>query len=81
MAEAPELVLSTHFEDCVVALRPFYDVIILRAPPVSDPVACRAVADVVDGVVVLVSAAGDGDEGARALSLFGTKRLAVELPI
>jgi Mrp family chromosome partitioning ATPase len=81
--EAPELVLSTHFEDCVAALRPFYDVIILRAPAVSDTVACRAVSDVVDGVVVLVSASENSDvqAGASALSLFGQKRLSLELRI
>jgi MinD-like ATPase involved in chromosome partitioning or flagellar assembly len=82
-AEAPELVLSTHFEDCVVALRPFYDVILLRAPAVTDTPGCRAVADVVDGVVVLVSASENSDVqvGASALSLFGQKRLSLELRI
>jgi MinD-like ATPase involved in chromosome partitioning or flagellar assembly len=80
---APELVLSTHFEDCVAALRPFYDVILLRAPAASDAVGCRAVSDVVDGVLVLVSARNDSDPGAgkSTLSLFAEKRFASELRI
>ena len=80
---APELVLSTHFEDCVAALRPFYDVSILRAPAVTETVACRAVSDVVDGVVVLVSASENSDVqvGQSALSLFGQKRLSLELRV
>jgi Mrp family chromosome partitioning ATPase len=49
---APELVLSTHFEDCLGALRPFYDVVIVCAPALSDVVGCRAVSDVVEGVVL-----------------------------
>jgi Mrp family chromosome partitioning ATPase len=81
--QAPELLLSTHFEDCMVALRPFYDVILLSAPAVTDVPGCRAVADVVDGVVVLVSASQHSDvqAGGSALSLFGQKRLAVELRV
>jgi Mrp family chromosome partitioning ATPase len=50
-AESPTLVLSTHFESCLSALRPFYDVIVVHAPPLDDTVSCRAVGDVVDGVV------------------------------
>lgn len=82
-AVAPELVLSTHFEDCMAALRPFYDVIILRAPAAPDAVGCRAVADVVDGVVVLVSAqqSADAEAGASALSLFAQKRLSETLRV
>lgn len=80
---APELVLSTHFEDCVATLRPFYDIIILRAPAASDTVGCRAVADVVDGVVVLVSASENADTAAEAsaLSLYAQKRLRETLKI
>jgi Mrp family chromosome partitioning ATPase len=50
---SPTLILSTHFESLLSALRPFYDVIVLNAPSLEDTVACRAVSDVVDGVVVV----------------------------
>lgn len=52
-AESPTLILSTHFESCLSALRPFYDVIVLDAPALEDIVACRAVNDVVDGVALV----------------------------
>lgn len=58
-AESPTLILSTHFESCLAALRPFYDVIVLHAPTLEDTVACRAVSDVVDGVIFVGRPSGE----------------------
>ncbi len=76
---APELILSTHFEDCVAALRPYYDVIIVNAPPLSEDVACRAVSDVVDGVVAAYPQ--NVPESARTLAPFSGERLGVVLSV
>jgi len=54
---AHDLLLSRQFEACINELRPFYDVIIVHAPSTSDSVACRAVDDVIDGLL-LISDAG-----------------------
>jgi Mrp family chromosome partitioning ATPase len=69
-AGSPTLILSTHFESCLSALRPFYDVIVLNAPSLEDTVACRAVSDVVDGVVIVGRPTGTG---ASAEHPFATK--------
>jgi Mrp family chromosome partitioning ATPase len=80
VSASPDLVLSRHFESSVVALRPYYDVVLVHGPPTSNTVRCRALADVVDGVLV-ARLAGDGDPE-RELSSFPPKRLrkAVTVP-
>jgi Mrp family chromosome partitioning ATPase len=77
---SPDLVLSRHFESSVAALRPYYDVVLIHGPPTSNTVRCRALADVVDGVLV-AHLAGDVDSE-RALAGFAPKRLrkAVTVP-
>jgi Mrp family chromosome partitioning ATPase len=70
---SPDLALSRHFESSVAALRPYYDVVLVHGPPTSNTVRCRALADVVDGVLV-ACLAGDGDSE-RHLSSFAAKRL------
>jgi Mrp family chromosome partitioning ATPase len=50
---APNLVLSTFFERCMDELRPFYDVIVVHGPVVSDIPQCRALDDVLDALVIV----------------------------
>jgi Mrp family chromosome partitioning ATPase len=70
---SPDLVLSRHFESCIAALRPYYDVVLVHGPPASNTVRCHALADVVDGVLV-AHLPGQGDPQ-RDLAAFPTKRL------
>lgn len=74
----PELILSRQFEDCVQQLREYYDVIVVAGPVVSEVAACRAVQDVVDGVV-LVCPKGGTSEIAEASALFSQKRFSTVL--
>ncbi|HEY8946184.1 MAG TPA: hypothetical protein VIM73_18160, partial [Polyangiaceae bacterium] len=74
----PELILSRQFEDCVLELRQYYDVIVIAGPLVSEIAASRAVQDVVDGVV-LVCPSGATSEIAEASALFSQKRFSTVL--
>jgi Mrp family chromosome partitioning ATPase len=77
-AEGRTLILSTHFEACLTSLRPFYDVIVLNAPSLSDTIACRAVNDVVDGVVV---ARRPEDPVSGAVTPFSSQEWFVHVPV
>lgn len=74
----PELILSRQFEDAVSELRNYYDVIVIDGPLVSEVAACRAVQDVVDGVVLVCPKAGSS-EVAEASALFSQKRFSTVL--
>ena len=49
----PGLILSRTFEECVRALRAYYDFIVLDGPPGSRESACCALDGVIDGLVIL----------------------------
>jgi Mrp family chromosome partitioning ATPase len=72
----PELLLSRQFEECVRELRAAYDFIVIDGPPLSETAACRAVNDVVDGVVLLHGIT-PGEELARVHSMFPSRRLSL----
>jgi len=76
---APDLTLSRHFEACIKGLRPFYDVIILHAPPLSEIPQCRAIDDLVDGVI-LVRRPGEADGDGGPTPPFTAKRFATNIP-
>lgn len=76
---APELALSRHFEACIKGLRPFYDIIILHAPPLSEVPQCRAIDDLVDGVI-LVRRPGEADGDGGPTPPFTAKRFATNIP-
>jgi Mrp family chromosome partitioning ATPase len=69
----PDLVLTRHFESCVSALRPYYDVVLIHGPSTRSTVRCRALDDVADGVLV-AHLAGEGDPE-RGLAGFAAKRM------
>jgi len=75
----PELLRTIYFERCMLQLKPYYDVIIVHAPPLSDQVGSRAVNDVVDGVI-LAYRDGDPTAGGPATPFIG-KRLMVAVPV
>ncbi len=77
-ADAPDLLLSTHFEACLAELRPFYDVIIVHSPALDDAVACRAVSDVVDGAII---GRRSGEVETVETATFSSKRLVLDFPI
>lgn len=70
---APDLIASEHFEHCVQDLRNFYDVVVVHGPVVNDTIACRAVNEISDGVVV-TCAVGEV-EPHRNLGAFTRRRL------
>jgi Mrp family chromosome partitioning ATPase len=74
----PELILSRQFEDCVMELRQYYDVIVISGPTVSEIAACRAVQDVVDGGVLVCPKGGTSEIG-EASALFSQKRFSTVL--
>lgn len=52
---SPGMILSREFEDSVIGLRAWYDVIVLNGPPTSSSVDLQALASVTDGVVLVGS--------------------------
>ncbi|MGC4093543.1 MAG: hypothetical protein QM756_37725 [Polyangiaceae bacterium] len=73
---APELILSRPFEDCVRDVRGYYDFIVIDGPPLANTAACRAVHDVVDGIVFAHVRFGQA-EIAEARALFSGKRMSI----
>jgi Mrp family chromosome partitioning ATPase len=69
-----DLILTTDFEGCVTMLRDYYDVVIVNAPLTSAGVYCTAIADVVDGVIVV------GEVGANIPEPFKRRSLLKILP-
>jgi Mrp family chromosome partitioning ATPase len=55
---ASELLLTTDFEASLTMIRDFYDLTVLHAPLTTGEVYCKAIADVVDGVVVISEEGG-----------------------
>ena len=76
---APDLTLSHHFEACIKGLRPFYDIIILHAPPLTEVPQCKAINDLVDGLI-LVRRPGEGDSDGSPTPPFTAKRFATNIP-
>jgi Mrp family chromosome partitioning ATPase len=52
MMRAPGMILSREFEDSVMSLRAFYDLIVVNGPPSTAEIDLQALAGVVDGVVM-----------------------------
>jgi Mrp family chromosome partitioning ATPase len=77
---SPGLILSVRFEESLLTLRTYYDLIVIDGPPASAEVDCRALAGVVDGAIVVSPAAGAPDL-ARACSLFPDKRFSTVVGI
>jgi Mrp family chromosome partitioning ATPase len=71
---APELILSRHFEESLLEFREYYDLIVLNAPSITQPVECRAVSDVVDGVAI-VTLETEPLDPSRTLALFPGKQV------
>lgn len=74
----PELILSRQFEDAVRELRNYYDVIVISGPLISQGAACRAVQDVVDGMILACPEAAS-PEIEEAAQLFSKKRFSLVL--
>ncbi len=79
LTRAPELLLSRHFAGCVRDLRPYYEVIVVHGASVADPIACRALDDVADGVLVACTPTEAHDSS--ALTGFAARRLSSLVPI
>jgi Mrp family chromosome partitioning ATPase len=60
-------VLTTHFDACLRLTRDFYDVVVIHAPPTAAGVFLTAVADVVDGIIVV------GEDASRLPAGFSKK--------
>lgn len=69
---SPGLILSVRFEESILSLRTYYDLIVIDGPSASAEVDTRALAGVVDGAIVVSPAAG-APSLARACSLFADK--------
>lgn len=54
---SPGLVMSRTFEECVRALRAYYDFIVVDGPPGSRESECRALDGVIDGLIVVCTEA------------------------
>ena len=76
----PGLILSIQFEQGVRSLRSLYDLIVIDGPDTSSEVECRALANVIDGLV-LVAPANAGVELERALDLFPDMRFSTIVPV
>ena len=69
---SPGLILSVRFEESILSLRSYYDLIVIDGPSASAEVDSRALAGVIDGAIVVSPAAG-APSLARACSLFADK--------
>jgi Mrp family chromosome partitioning ATPase len=72
-AHTPGLILSRAFEDCVRAMRAYYDFVVLDGPPGWREAACAALDGVIDGLVV-VCTEREQQEVPRVSRLFTAKR-------
>lgn len=75
---APELIRSPQFAQAMRDLREHYDFIVINAPLTSEKAACRAVQDLVDGVIVVYPKTSSPPL-AEASSLFSEKRYSTVL--
>lgn len=75
---APELIRSPQFAQAIRDLREHYDFIVVNAPLTSEKAACRAVQDLVDGVIVVYPKTSSPPL-AEASGLFAEKRYSTVL--
>ena len=70
---SPGLILTAQFEQGLIELKSYYDIVVIDGPLLSDVVDCRALDSMIDGVVLVGS---DERSAARAaaMSPFGKKR-------
>jgi Mrp family chromosome partitioning ATPase len=70
---SPGHILSVQFEASIQSLRAYYDFIVIDGPDTKEQVECRALANVIDGIV-LVAPAGGSPSIAHSIELFPDKR-------
>jgi hypothetical protein len=79
LTRAPELLLSKHFAGCLRDLRPYYEVIVVHGAAVTDAIACKALDDVADGVLVACTPSELADSA--VLARFAARRLLRLVPL
>ena len=70
---SPGHILSVQFESSVRSLRSYYDFIVIDGPDTKEEVECRALANVIDGIL-LVAPANGSPSIAHSVELFPDKR-------
>ncbi len=70
---SPGHILSVQFEASIQSLRAYYDFIVIDGPDTKEQVECRALANVIDGIVLVAPASGSPSI-AHSVELFPDKR-------